>query len=115
MNNKGSSKPYIVGFVLSMLLTLLAYFFVTNQILHGGWLIAAIIGLALVQLMVQLLFFLHLGQESKPRWNFIFFLATVSLILLVVIGSLWIMNHLNYNMTPKEINTYMLKEEGMHK
>lgn len=115
MNNHGTTKVYVVGFGLSIVLTLLAYFLVTNHVLVGGMLIGSIIGLAIVQMMVQLLFFLHLGQESKPHWNLVFFISTVSVILLVVVASLWIMNHLNYNMTPKDMNSYMIKEEGIRK
>ena len=113
----GTTKAYVVGFSLSILLTLAAYFLVANRLLSGGVLIAAVIGLALVQLAVQLIFFLHLGQESKPRWNLAVFLGTVSIILIIVIGSLWIMNNLNYNhmRTPAETDTYILHEEGIRK
>lgn len=117
MNNNAATKAYVVGFVLSMLLTCAAYFLVVNHLLNGGVLIAAIIGLALVQLAVQLIFFLNLGQESKPRWKLAVFLSTVSIILTIVIGSLWIMNNLNYShmRTPAETDTYILHEEGIHK
>src|SRR6266567_1195143 len=110
-----SLKSYITGFILSFALTVTAYILVANHLLSGWMIVAVILTLALVQLVVQLFFFLHLGQEAKPRWNLIFFLSTVSIILIIVIGSLWIMKNLNYNMTPADMNTYIFKNEGMHK
>jgi len=116
MNNNETTKSYVVGFVLSTLLTLLASFVAVGRVFSGWVLIAAIIGLALVQLSVQLIFFLHISQESKPRWNLAIVLSTISIILVIVGGSLWIMNNLNYhNMSPSDTNNYILKDEGINK
>ena|SRR5260221_2509642 len=116
MKTHATLRSYITGFALSIAFTLLAYFAVVNHVVSGGLLIAVIIGLAIVQLVVQLLFFLHIGQESKPRWNLAFFLSTASIVLLIVVASLWIMNHLNYNMmTSQGMNQKILKDEGMQK
>ncbi len=106
---------YIAGFVLSIFLTMSGYFLVVNHLLTSQFLLAAIVILAVIQLLVQLFFFLHLGRESRPRWNLLFFLSTVSIILIVVVGSIWIMSHLNYNMTPKDMNAEILIEEGINK
>ena len=109
---------YIIGFALSIVLTLAAFFVVIRPgffQMGSGAVIATILALAVAQLTVQMLFFLHLGSESGPRWNLVVFLSTVSIVLIIVMGSLWIMNHLNYNMTPGEMNTYMLKQEGMRR
>ncbi len=115
MNDKGTTKLYVFGFALSILLTLAAYFSVVNKLFSGMILTAFITALALVQLMVQLIFFLHLGQESKPRWKQAIFLSTVSIILVIIIGSLWIMSNLNYhNMSPGDTNNYILKNEGIY-
>ena len=103
-------KSYLTGFILSVILTLAAYFAVTN---HASNALLIILALAVVQLVVQLVFFLHLNQGSDRHWNLTVFFSTVSIILILVIGSIWIMNHLNYNMTPGDMNTYMLKSENM--
>ena len=44
--------------------------------------------------------YLHLGLESKPRWNLMMFLFMVLLIFVLVGGSMWIMYNLNYNVMP---------------
>lgn len=113
--NHGSIFSYILGFLISLILTLLAYILIVGQFASTGILIIILIVLALIQLIVQLIFFLHLGQESKPRWHLTFFISAVGIILLIVIGSIWIMYHLNYNMTPAQMNQYLLNEEGIQK
>lgn len=92
---KGSYKAYAIGFTFSFLLTTLSFLLVAFKILAGRELVYAIIGLGLVQAIFQLLFFLHLGQEEKPRWETVVFIFMLLLLLIIVIGSLWIMFDLN--------------------
>jgi cytochrome o ubiquinol oxidase operon protein cyoD len=57
-------------------------------------------------------FFLHLGRESKPRWNLNALLFAVLVVVIIVFGSLWIMHNLNYHMqNPQQINKY-LRSQG---
>lgn len=120
-SQKTTFATYIIGFLLSVILTIAAYLFAINHItsrhelFSHEFLIAIFIALAFIQLVVQLLFFLHVGQESKPRWNLVFFVATGGAVLTVVIASLWIMSHLNYNMSPQDMNHIIILEEGIHK
>jgi len=106
---------YIIGFATSVVLTLAAFFVVVRPgffHLESGTTLAVILTLAIVQLIVQLLFFLHLGDESGPRWKLAVFVSTIILVLIVVVGSLWIMNHLNYNTTPAQVNQYIQDQQG---
>jgi len=111
----GSMQPYIIGFALSLLLTFGSYFLVTSGAFENTVLVTVLIALALLQLIVQLFCFLHLGQEEKPRWNLIFFLTTVGVIFMVVVGSIWIMHHLNYNMMPTQMDSFLIQDEGFGK
>jgi cytochrome o ubiquinol oxidase operon protein cyoD len=105
---RGSLRSYATGFVLSLVLTFAAYFLVVDHVLTGNLLIAAIMGLAVAQLLVQLLFFLHLGRGSDSRWNLTVFAFMLLVLVIVVFGSLWIMNNLNYNMmSPQNMDEYM--------
>jgi len=108
-------KGYLIGFLLSLVLTLAAYFVVTNHVLTGGLLIGAIIALAFIQLTVQLIFFLHLASGRSSLANVNIFLTTMSIIFIIVVGSLWIMNHLNYNMTPDQMNNFVQSQEAIQK
>lgn len=116
---KSAIITYSIGFVLSIALTLVAFMFVQQHVTsnHASFshemLTAIVMVFAVVQFVVQLTFFLHLGQEERPRWNFIVFLFMLLVLLIVVIGSLWIMQNLNYHMmTPAETKAYMKDHEG---
>jgi cytochrome o ubiquinol oxidase operon protein cyoD len=117
---KATFKSYIIGFVLSLMLTLTAAALVWIHISSGHTLLSheflypALLVLGVAQLLVQLIFFMHLAGESGPRWRLGVFASTVGIILIVVIGSIWIMNHLNYNMmaSPADMNTYIQSQDG---
>lgn len=109
---QGNLVSYIVGFILSIILTLSAYFLVVNKLLSGNTLVGAIVFLAVLQLLVQLVFFLHLGRESGPRWNLFMFLSMLLIVAIVVVGSLWIMHNLDYHMMPPEqVDSHMLEQK----
>lgn len=91
---------YVAGFLLSVLLTIIPYLLVINQILSSEVLFTGVILFALAQLLVQLVFFFHLGNESE-RLNLIALIVIVFNVVVLVGGSLWIMAHLNYNMMPQ--------------
>lgn len=105
-------KSYVTGFILSLILTFVPYFLVVNHLLRSNVLLAAILGIAMTQLVVQLVFFLHMGDEQKPRWNLAVLISFLSIVFVVVIASLWIMTHLNYNMSLMQFNNLMQYGEG---
>ena len=57
----GTYSSYILGFVLSIALTLIAYFLVVEKLFTSSELLIAVNSLAIIQLFVQLYFFLHFG------------------------------------------------------
>jgi len=109
-------SSYVIGFVLSIATTLIAFFAVQYKLWPTDQLIAIIVALAVVQLFVQLLFFLHLSHEKGTRWKLITILFAVLVVIIVVVGSLWIMHNLDYNMmhmSPEEQLQYMHDNEGI--
>lgn len=90
-----SAAPLIIGFVLSLICTLAAYFIVGENFLRPSLFLGAVAILGCIQIVIHLIFFFHVGIEEKPRWNFLLFLFTALVIFLIVGGSLWIMNNLN--------------------
>jgi cytochrome o ubiquinol oxidase operon protein cyoD len=110
--SEGSFKSYGTGFVLSIILTLVAYLMVVHHSFTADRIIAVIVTLALCQFMVQMFFFLHLGKETKPRWKLFVLFFMIMVVLILVFGSIWIMNNLNYRMTPEQINTYLNNQGG---
>lgn len=106
-------KNYTIGFVLSLALTLAAYFAVVNELASGLTLLLILGGLAIAQMIVQLIYFLHLGEEMRPRYRLASFLFMAGILLIIVVGSIWIMHHLDYNMmnmSPNEKTEYMLNQ-----
>ena len=97
-NGHGSYKSYIIGFILSIILTIVPYMIVVNHLLSREIMVFMVVSIGVIQLFIQLIFFLHLGTESKPRWNLMAFLFTLFVVGILVIGSLWIMYNLDYNM-----------------
>lgn len=113
-------KSYVSGFIISLILTLAAFGLVmqhldsSNEALPQSILIPTVIALAITQLIVQLVFFLHLGRESRPRFNLTAFLFMILVVVLLVGGSLWIMANLDYHgMHDKNIENHIIHDEGI--
>lgn len=108
-----SLGKYILGFVASLALTLMAYLLVTRRAASTDTLMAIICGLAVIQFLVQMVFFLHIGEERKPRWKQMVMWFMFAIIFLIIGGSIWIMNNLNTRMTPKQMQQYMKSQDAL--
>lgn len=98
-----SLHSYITGYGLSVALTLAAfgllYFYREGKLDSFPYelMVPLLILLALAQFFIQLVFFLHLGQEEHPRWNSIAFVFTAFIVIVLVGGTIWIMNSLTHD------------------
>ncbi|MDO8270053.1 MAG: cytochrome o ubiquinol oxidase subunit IV [Candidatus Levybacteria bacterium] len=117
----GSVRSYVLGFIFSIVLTLISFAITIKHIdsdhsfIGHEIIIGIVLALAVLQLFVQLIFFLHLGHEKGPRWNLVFLASTITIFIMVVVGSMWIMYHLNYNMMPEKVGSYIMEKEGIRK
>jgi cytochrome o ubiquinol oxidase subunit IV len=89
----GSLKSYVIGFLFSLILTAIPL-----GVVLGGWLEGAaakwvLFGSAVLQFLVQLIFFMHLREEEKPRYNLMVLILGVAIVLTIVLGSIWIMTY----------------------
>ncbi|MBA2279556.1 cytochrome C oxidase subunit IV family protein [Candidatus Saccharibacteria bacterium] len=109
----GTTGSYVIGFILSLVFTIIPYYLVVNKVIAGNALLAVILSIAILQMAIQLLFFLHLGRGPKPLYNVVFFFATAGVIVLTISASLFIMSHLYQNMSPEEITTRLAQKEGI--
>jgi cytochrome o ubiquinol oxidase subunit IV len=109
----GTTRSYVVGFVLSLVFTIIPYHLVVNKVLTDDALLVTIVGIAILQMFIQIFFFLHLGRGPKPFYNVVFFFATAGLIVLVIGASLFIMNNLYHNMSPEEAVRKLAQKEGI--
>ncbi|MEJ2691028.1 MAG: cytochrome o ubiquinol oxidase subunit IV [Deltaproteobacteria bacterium] len=95
---QGSQRSYSAGFVLSVLLTAIAFGLVMQGTLSRRLVLVGIFAAAVLQILVHLHYFLHLNTSSAARWNVLALLLTVLIMTLFVGGTLWIMYHLNYRL-----------------
>lgn len=93
-----SLNPLYFGFFGSLIFLFAAYFLVTRHAFSGIHLIICVVALGAFQALLQLVFFFHLGVEEKPRWGLMTFLFMLLIIVILMGGTLWIMNNLDYNM-----------------
>ena len=95
----GSLKSYAIGFLLSIMLTAIAFALVMKGGgLPRGSVVSGIFGLAVLQILGHLHYFLHLDTSSEARWNVLALIFTVLIMILFVVGTLWIMADLNMRM-----------------
>lgn len=97
----GTYKSYLIGFIASLVLTSISFLLILTKYFDTTTTIFTVVGLALVQAIFQIRYFLHLGSEPKPRWESAAFYFMVLILLIIVLGTLWIMYDLNMRMMPE--------------
>ncbi|WER44864.1 cytochrome o ubiquinol oxidase subunit IV [Cupriavidus sp. WKF15] len=95
-----SFKSYVIGFVLAVVLTVIPFKIVMDGTMDRGTTLLIILGMAAVQVVVHLKYFLHMDGSKQQRWNVMSFLFTLLILFIVLAGSLWIMHNMNANMMP---------------
>lgn len=94
----GSLKTYLIGFILSVILTAIPFAIVMQGTASQSVMLWTVVGMAVIQVLVHLVCFLHMNNSSEERWNMAAFLFTVLIIAIVVVGSIWIMYNTHLNM-----------------
>ncbi len=94
----GSVKSYLIGFVLAVILTVIPFWAVMAGDLSRGVTGVIIAVTAVLQMLVHLVFFLHLDRSSESRWNVTAAAFTVLVIGIIVAGTLWVMHNMNVHM-----------------
>ncbi|MFC8684384.1 cytochrome o ubiquinol oxidase subunit IV [Brevibacillus porteri] len=90
-HSHGSMKEYVIGFILSIVLTIIPLVLVMNSILSKTGTMIAILVMAVLQFVVQLVFFMHIREGEKPRYNVQTLILGLVIVFTIVAGSLWIM------------------------
>jgi len=96
----GSLRGYLVGYVVAVVLTTASFLAAQTDALTPSSVVAAITVLAIAQMLVHLIFFLHISTSPHQRTNILAFAVTLLIVSMIVAGSLWIMAHLESNMMP---------------
>ncbi len=97
----GSLKSYLIGFGLSVILTAIPFWLVmTGAIADKAVTALIVLVLAAVQIVVHMIYFLHMNTRSENGWTMMALIFTVIMVVIALTGSLWVMHHLNINMMP---------------
>jgi cytochrome o ubiquinol oxidase operon protein cyoD len=113
MEAHGSFKDYTIGFILSVILTAIPFWLVMTHQLPPATTKFVILGFAAVQVVVHMIYFLHMNSKSEGGWNMMAMILTVILLFIVMTGSIWVMYHMNANMMPNMSNEGS-SVHGMH-
>jgi cytochrome o ubiquinol oxidase operon protein cyoD len=97
----GSLKDYAIGFVLSVILTAIPFWLVMAKVFDKSSTTAAVIlAFAAVQVVVHMVYFLHMNGKAEGGWSLLATMFTLVLLVIVLAGSIWVMYHMNVNMMP---------------
>lgn len=96
-----SVREYFTGFVLSVILTAIPFALVMGKGMQNSTALAVVLLVfAAVQIVVHMVYFLHMNARSEGGWNLLALVFTAVLVVIVLSGSLWVMHHLDTNMMP---------------
>ena len=96
----GSFKDYTIGFILSVILTAIPFWLVMTHQLAPGTTKFVILGFAAVQVVVHMVYFLHMNSKVEGGWSMLSLIFTIAVVVIMLAGSIWVMFHLNSNMMP---------------
>ncbi|MFC5547004.1 cytochrome o ubiquinol oxidase subunit IV [Massilia aerilata] len=114
MEAHGSFKDYTIGFILSVILTAIPFWLVMTHQLPPATTKFVILGFAAVQVVVHMIYFLHMNSKSEGGWNMMALILTAILLFIVLTGSIWVMYHMNANMMPSMMGNDGGAVHGMH-
>ncbi|MET0429652.1 MAG: cytochrome o ubiquinol oxidase subunit IV [Microvirga sp.] len=97
----GTFRGYMTGFVLAVILTAVPFWLVMGNVLNDTLTTSIfIMALAAVQIVVHMIYFLHMNTKSEGGWTFLALAFTLTLVVITLVGSIWVMYHLDQNMMP---------------
>ncbi len=96
-----SFSGYMIGFLASVFLTAIPFWLVMGNVFDSNSTTAMVIlGFAVVQILVHMVYFLHMNFQSEGGWNMLSLLFTAVLLFITLFGSLWVMYNMNVRMMP---------------
>ncbi|UDG79181.1 Cytochrome bo(3) ubiquinol oxidase subunit 4 [Candidatus Ecksteinia adelgidicola] len=96
--NNNSIQSKLVGFIFSIILTIIPFLIVIKRVFSDTIVFYLIISMAIIQILIHLIYFLNINTSLEKRWDLAALIFTSIIISIILIGSLWIMHHLNINM-----------------
>ena len=99
-NILSETVAYVIGLALALILTGVSFWVASTSVLWGPGVAVGLVVLAIAQMGVHLVFFLHITSGPDNTNNVLALAFGVLIVFLVMIGTIWIMGHMNANMAP---------------
>jgi cytochrome o ubiquinol oxidase subunit IV len=99
-NILSETLAYVIGLGLALVLTGVSFWVASTSVLWGPGVAVGLVVLAIAQMGVHLVFFLHITSGPDNTNNVLALAFGVLIVFLVMIGTIWIMAHMNANMAP---------------
>ena len=97
-----SLRDYTIGFVLSVILTAIPFWLVMAKVIADRNTAILVLGaFAVVQILVHMVYFLHMNGKVEGGWTMLSTIFTVVFVAIAIAGTLWVMFHMNANMMPE--------------
>jgi cytochrome o ubiquinol oxidase operon protein cyoD len=96
-----SYRDYATGFGLSVILTAIPFALVMTGALSAPVTAVVIMGFAVVQIIVHMVYFLHMSPKAEGGWTLTSLVFTLIVVVIMLSGSVWVMSNLNANMMPQ--------------
>lgn len=94
-------KGYATGFVLALILTAIPFWLVMGKVFNSSSTAGLVLlALAAVQIVVHMVYFLHMNTKVEGGWSMLAMLFTVMVVVIMLSGSIWVMYNMNHNMMP---------------
>ena len=98
---KGTLGTYLAGFILAVALTVIPFALVMTSTIGGTAAVAVLALLAAGQMVVHLVFFLHLDRWSEQRSSIVILVYTLIIVAVLIGATVWILYHLETNLMPR--------------
>jgi len=102
-------RDYVIGFVLSVILTAIPFWLVMAKVLPAQATAPVILGFAALQMIVHMIYFLHLNSKAEGGWTMLATVFTIAVVVIMLAGSIWVMYHMNANMMPHPVDPQAMR------
>jgi cytochrome o ubiquinol oxidase operon protein cyoD len=109
-NILSETTAYVIGLALALILTGVSFWVASTSVFWGPGVAVGLVVLAIAQMGIHLVFFLHITSGPDNTNNVLALAFGVMFVFLVMIGTIWIMAHMNHNvMLPPEVTNLQMQ------
>ncbi len=113
-HSHGTMGQLMIGFAMAVVLTLVPFALIMSEVeMNRTLLIGIVMGLGAVQIIVHLVYFLHVNSKAEQGWTIAATMFAVVILVIVLAGSLWVMHNMNVNMMPPMDHDAAMGGEGV--